>query len=226
MDFNSDINRSIYDGLEVSFTARLPKRAVLFGGWSNDRLITVTCDQYDPNKLRFCDQTGKTFQEYGKTEMPPFRNDFKLSGSYPLGWGFEVAGVFMSYAGKGNSYTAQDPSLGVYWSVPASSFPNSQRTRTVTSAPILLAAGGQTQAPGVNLISPNTKFQNSWNQLDLSTKKTFRAGKKEFQGQFAVFNVTNGNVVLQEVQSFGPTLGQPQNFLQARMMRLALLVNF
>jgi len=41
-----------------------------------------------------------------------------------------------------------------------------------------------------------------------------------------VFNVTNGNVVLQEVQTYGLTLGQPQNFLQARMMRLALLVSF
>jgi hypothetical protein len=119
IDFNSDINRTIYDGYEVSFTARLPRRAVVFGGWTNDRVTTITCDQYDPNKLRFCDQSGKTFQEYGKTSTPPFRNDFKLSGSYPLAWGLEVSGVFMSYAGKGNSYTAQDPSLGVYWSVPA-----------------------------------------------------------------------------------------------------------
>ena len=226
IDVNSDINRTIYDGFEVSFTARLPHRSTVFGGWNNDRVITITCDQYDPNKLRFCDQTGKTFQEYGKTAMPPFRNDFKLAGSYPLGWGVEVSGVFMSYAGKGNSYTAQDPSLGVYWSVPASVFPNGQRTRVVTSAPILLAAGTQTQAPGVNLIAPNTKFQDRWNQIDLSAKRTFRFGRKEFQGQFAVFNVTNGNVVLQEVQTYGATLGQPQNFLQARMMRLALLVNF
>jgi hypothetical protein len=226
IDVNSDINRTIYDGFELSFTARLPRRVVVFGGWSNDRLITVTCDQYDPNKLRFCDQTGKTFQEFGKTSTPPFRSDFKISGSYPVGWGIEVSGVFLSYAGKGNSYTAQDPSLGVYWSVPASVFPNGQRTRVVTSAPILLAGGSQTQAPGVNLISPNTKFQDRWNQLDLSAKRTFKFGAKEFQGQIAVFNVTNNNVVLQEVQSYGANLGQPQNFLQARLLRLALLVNF
>jgi hypothetical protein len=226
IDVNSDINRTIYDGFEVSFTARLPRRAIVFGGWNNDRVISITCDQYDPNKLRYCDQTGKTFQEYGKTSMPPFRNDFKLAGSYPLAFGVEVSGVFMSYAGKGNSYTAQDPSLGVYWSVPVTSFPNNQRTRVVTSAPILLAAGSQTQAPGVNLIPPNTKFQDRWNQIDLSAKRTFKYGRKEFQGQFAVFNVTNGNVVLQEVQTYGVTLGQPQNFLQARMMRLALLINF
>jgi len=89
-----------------------------------------------------------------------------------------------------------------------------------------VSVDGVMQAPGVNLIAPNTKFQNRWNQIDLSAKKTFRVGTKEFQGQFAVFNVTNGNVVLQEVQTYGLTLGQPQNFLQARMLRLALLINF
>jgi len=168
-----------------------------------------------------------------------------------IGW---VGATWRSYAGRGRS-TFVPASLSwnelrafhrrehrrqmnlqwrefVYWSVPASVFPNGQRTRVVTSAPILLAAGTQTQAPGVNLIAPNTKYQERWNQLDLSAKKTFRFGTKEFQGQFAVFNVTNGNVVLQEVQTtsavsgLSPTLGQPQNFLQARMMRLALLVNF
>jgi hypothetical protein len=227
VDINSSVNRTIYDGFEASFQARLPRGANVFGGWSNDRLITVACDQYDPNKLRYCDQTGKTFQEYGKTSKPPFRNDFKLSGNYPLPWNFEVSGVFLSFAGKGNSYTAQDPSLGVYWSVPASAFPNGQRTRVVTSAPILLNAGSQTQAPGVNLIQPNTKFEPRWNQLDLSFKRTFRfAGGKELQGQAAVFNVMNGSAVLQEVQVFGPSLGQPQNFLQGRLLRLALLMNF
>jgi hypothetical protein len=37
---NSSINRTIYDGFEASFTARLPRGANVFGGWSNDRLIT------------------------------------------------------------------------------------------------------------------------------------------------------------------------------------------
>ncbi|MEP7084271.1 MAG: carboxypeptidase regulatory-like domain-containing protein, partial [Betaproteobacteria bacterium] len=49
VDVNSDINRTIFDGYEISFTARLHKRATVFGGWTNDRVITVTCDQYDPN---------------------------------------------------------------------------------------------------------------------------------------------------------------------------------
>jgi hypothetical protein len=110
--------------------------------------------------------------------------------------------------------------------VPASAFPNGQRTRAVVSAPILLAAGAQTQAPGFNLIAPNISFEPRWNQLDLSAKRTFRFHQKEVQGQFALFNVLNANTVLQEVQSFGTSLGQPQNVLQGRLMRLALLFNF
>jgi len=226
VDINSSINRTIYDGFDVSFNARLLRGAQVVGGWSNDRLITISCDQYDPNKLRFCDQTGETFQQFGATSTPPFRNDFKLSANYPLPWDVDISGVFISFAGKGNSYTAQDPSLGVYWTVPASAFPNGQRTRAVVSAPILLAAGGQTQAPGFNLVAPNTKFEPRWNQLDLSVKRTFRFSRKEVQGQLAVFNVLNANTVLQEVQSFGSSLGQPQNVLQGRLMRLAVLINF
>ena len=55
---------------------------------------------------------------------------------------------------------------------------------------------------------------------------TFRYHQKEVQGQLAVFNVLNANTVLQEVQSFGLSLGQPQNVLQGRLMRLALLISF
>jgi len=88
----------------------------------------------------------------------------------------------------------------------------------VTSAPILLAAGTQVQAPGVNLIAPNTKYQDRWNQLDLSAKRTFHVEKKEFQGQIAVFNVFNGSTVLQEVQTYGANLGQPPNVPKQRWM--------
>jgi len=127
---------------------------------------------------------------------------------------------------QGNSYTAQDPSLGVYWSVPASVFPNGQRTRRGGIGSDLLAAGAQTQAPGVILISPNTKFQNRWNQLDLSAKRTFRVGKRDFQGQFRVVQCHQRQRRLAGGADVRRHAGQPQNFLQARMMRLALLVNF
>ena len=46
-----------YNGLEVSFTARLPHGASAFGGWSADRQVNVTCAGDDPNTFRYCDQS-------------------------------------------------------------------------------------------------------------------------------------------------------------------------
>ena len=226
VDRNSSINRTMYDGFEVSFNARLPRGAVAFGGWSNDRTMVVACDQSDPNKLRFCDQTGETFQEYGRTAKPPFTNDFKLAGSYPFPGGLHASLVFMSYAGKGNSYTINEPFLGVYWVVPASAFPNGQRTQSPLSAPYSLNGGSVQNVTGIALIPPGTKYEKRWNQLDVSVKKIVRLRRRELQGQVAVFNVLNSNVVLAENEQFGPSLGEPRNILQGRMLRLALLLSF
>ena len=55
---------------------------------------------------------------------------------------------------------------------------------------------------------------------------SIRVGRREIQGQVAVFNLLNSNVVLTENEQFGVTLGEPRNILQGRMLRLGLLFNF
>jgi hypothetical protein len=101
-----------YNGLEVSFTARMP-RINLFGGWSADKLVTVSCASYDPNTFRYCDQSQYDI---------PFRSDFKLAGSYSVVWDAQVGVAFSSYAGL---------PLAVNWAVPANLFPGG-RTQSVT----------------------------------------------------------------------------------------------
>ena len=94
------------------------------------------------------------------------------------------------------------------------------------SAPYSLNGGSVQNVPGIALIPPGTKYEKRWNQLDVSVKKTARLRRRELQGQVAVFNVLNSNVVLAENEQFGPSLGEPRNILQGRMLRLALLLNF
>jgi hypothetical protein len=102
-----------YNGLELSFTARLPKGANMFGGWSADRLVAVACASFDPNTFRYCDQS-----QYAT----PFRHDFKFAGSYPLPLDTQISAAFASYAGN---------MLGVNWTPGASLFPGG-RTQSVT----------------------------------------------------------------------------------------------
>jgi hypothetical protein len=105
--------RVSYNGAEVSFVARLPTGGNMIGGWSADRLVTVSCGGYDPNTFRYCDQS-----ELGI----PFRHDFKFAGSHPLPFDVQVGAALQSYAGL---------PLAVNWAVPTNLFPGG-RTQAVT----------------------------------------------------------------------------------------------
>lgn len=106
--------RFVYNGFEVSFAARLPNGANMFGGWSTDHNVTVSCAGFDPNTFRFCDQSALNI---------PFRHDFKFAGSQPLPFGLSLGATLQSYAGAMEV---------VNWAVPASVFPGGQRTQSVT----------------------------------------------------------------------------------------------
>ena len=106
-------SRVTYTGLELSFTARLPRGGSFFGGWASEKGITVACAGNDPNTFRYCDQSKLGI---------PFTNDFKFNGSYPLPFGVQVGAALQSYAGA---------PLAVNWSVPTNLFPGG-RTQAVT----------------------------------------------------------------------------------------------
>jgi hypothetical protein len=83
----SDVNRTIYNGFELSANARFSK-LLLFGGITTDRRASTTCDERDnPNSARFCDA------------VPPFRTTFKMSAAYQLPWEFQLSGSFLAQPG-------------------------------------------------------------------------------------------------------------------------------
>ena len=83
----SGINRTVYNGFELSANLRREK-LLLFGGINTERRATTTCDERDnPNSARFCDS------------IPPFRTTFKMSGAYQLPWEFQLSGTFMAIPG-------------------------------------------------------------------------------------------------------------------------------
>lgn len=162
----------------------------------------VTTDQ---NLAATCDQFnpnngGGRFCDQTTFGMP-HQFDFKVAGNYPLPAGFEAAASLISYAGQ---------PLAVNWSVPANLFPGGRTEASVT----------------VPLIQPGTKYLERWNQLDMNVKKNIRAGDKQYSLNFAVFNVLNSSVVLSEIQTFGASLGRPQRFLLARLVRLSAQVKW
>ncbi|MEQ1908141.1 MAG: TonB-dependent receptor [Vicinamibacterales bacterium] len=142
-----------------------------------------------------------TFRYCDQTALDiPFRHDFKFNGSYPLPFKISIGASLQSYAGL---------PLSVLWAVPANLFP-----------------GGRTQSVTVNLVPPGDKYLNRWTQLDLSAHKRFKIGRYDIDTALDMYNALNSNVVLQENQNYGTSLGQPQQVLQGRLLRISNQIKF
>jgi len=182
---------------------------VLLGGWSAERSVATTCDTNDPNQFRYCDQSGKLYQELGRVPGMPFRNEYKLGVTYPLPWQLQAGLSLVSLPGGSAGSIGYNDYLQVNW----------------TPAPALFP-GGRTQTVTVNLIPPGTQYLNQWNQVDINLKRTIKAGRFEMQPGLDIFNLTNASVVLTQLQAFGPSLGVPTSTLQGRFVKLSVLVKF
>jgi hypothetical protein len=207
LEYNSEDNTHISNDFEFSFNSRLPNGSVVFGGWTAQNNVESLCDQENPNGSsaddlyttistlrggRFCDERELDI---------PYRHDFKIAGTLPLKWDMEFSGTYVSFAGNETQ---------VIWTVPASAYPNGQRTA----------------ATNVRLSAPGTLYLPRWNQVDVAFKKTFRVGTYQFTAQADLYNALNGSNVTTETQQYGTALGTPQTILQGRLLRLVTQVRW
>ena len=156
IDRSANENRSLYTGVEASFSARLPGGAMMFGSWTAEKNVSVFCESDDnPNGPptgdlyqgrnvaqggRFCDQRNFNM---------PFTQEFKLAGNYSLPLGVDIGAVLQSFGGLERVIT---------WQPAANLFPNGQRT----------------QAQTLILTEPGSLFGERWDQLDVNFKKNIR----------------------------------------------------
>jgi Carboxypeptidase regulatory-like domain len=201
LEYNSSNNTHIANDLEVSFNSRLPNGSTVFGGWNASRNVAVSCDQENPNGSAMNDlyfdisfQRGGRFCDERALGIP-FRHDFKLAGTLPLPYGLEFSGTIVSFAGNETQ---------VVWDVPASVFPNAQRTAQTL----------------VRLTPPGTLYLDRWNQTDIAFKKNFPLGRYTFTAQADIYNALNAAPVTTETVTYGPSLGFPNTILQGRLLRL------
>ncbi len=203
----SDINRTVYNGVELSANLRREK-LLLFGGINTERRASTDCDgstnatttaRDNPNGLRFCDS------------IPPFRTTFKMSGAYQLPWQFQLSGTFMAIPG---------PDVDANYPV----------TAAIAGRRIIGSTANATTI-GVNLIEPNTVFLDYQNRLDLRLARSFRVDRYRIQGFADIFNVLNAGTVDRVNETFGsnPATNQwltPTRIMEARYLRFGLQMSF
>jgi hypothetical protein len=222
---------------------RLPHGITLFGGGMSERMVSNSCDDdWNPNLLLYCDQSKSGL---------PFRTQFKIAGSIPLPYAFNVALSFQSLPG----YLYGTSSVGALTGVSGPSGaptatqlanPNGQgsvwlvtSSTTYTSCPGASASQGCVVGakvdPGLTLaslsiplVAPMTEYGDRINQLDINIVKTFKLNRMTFQPKIDFFNVLNQAPVTAILGlNYGTSAYyQPSVVLNPRTFQLGAILRF
>jgi hypothetical protein len=196
-DSNFGKQTEIYNGVDFTVSARLPRRASLGGGISAGRTATSNCAIVDsPQQALFCSVT------------PPFQPRVKLNGVYPLPWDMQVSGVFQSNPGTpiSASYVATNAQVQ-----PSLNRPLSGSASTVTIT---------------NIFQPQTEFEGRINQLDARLTKNITVGRSRIQAQFDLYNVFNASPILGINTRYGQAWLTPTEILGARLFKIGAQFSF
>ena len=194
----------VYNGVDVTINARFGAGTVLSGGLSTGRTVTDNCAVLvDSPQHRFCHVTL------------PFsaQTQFKLSGAYGLPWDVQASATYQNLPGI--------PITSSYVATNAEIRPTLGRNlgQCGTSATCNATAT-------IDLIEPNTIFEDRIRQIDFRLSKAFKVGRARLQGQFDIFNAFNASPILAENTRFGASWQQPTQILGARLFKFGAQLNF
>ena len=140
---------------------------------------------------------------------PPFQTQIKLSGSYPLPFGFSASAAFQSIPGPQitASYSASNAEI----------------------APTLgrnLSAGA-TARQTVQLLAPGSLYADRLNQIDARFTRTFPlGGSRRVQAQLDFYNLLNVGTPLNHNNTFGSAWLRPTAFALGRMLKIGAQFDF
>jgi hypothetical protein len=195
----------VFNGVDLTVNARLPRGIVISGGPSIGRTETNYCFTVDsPQGSGIPPSQGATSgagQLYCDVK-PPFQANVKALGVYPLPWwGVQFAATFQSLPG-----------------------PMITAARTYTSAQILPTLGrnlstGANGTATVQLIQPGTMYDERLYQLDLRISKGLKVGGHRLQGNIDIYNAGNASSVLSINTTYGQNWLNPTSILQGRLVK-------
>jgi len=200
----------VYNGVDVNVAARLPRGINVAGGYNIGNAVNVflTFPGATTSSRDQCFVVDSPEQLYQCKTANPYQGRVKLNGSIPLPGDVQAALVYQNLPGPNYAGRATFTTAAVATSLGR---PLAGNTRTVTKdlLPIL-----------------GHFLEERINQLDLRLSKILRIGSRRVQGNFDIYNLTNGSTVLNMIQVLGPTFLQPTQILPARLFKLSLQVDF
>lgn len=219
-----DINTSygeytdVFDGIDTAVRARFGKGGILQGGVSLGRTKRNTCFANSRPDVLPDGQAAATPRATGGfcDSVSPWWNgggQVKLSGNYPMPGGVNVAVVYQNLA--------PTPILA------NAVFTNAQIAPSLGRNLAACGAAAVCNATATIALIPNfTQFEDRVNQFDIRFGRNFTWKGARFQPAFDLYNLFNASTVLARNNTLGGAFGTPTRFLDARLAKLTLQVDF
>jgi hypothetical protein len=202
----------VYDGFDITLNARLPSGTFLTGGVSLGRQRTNNCYVIEDRSLLFVATSPRT-TPYCDIR-PPMQPNVKFQGTYRLPWwGIQAAATFQSLPGAQILARQQTPNAAIRPSLGRNL--SSCGTAPTCNATVLL-----------DLLPPGTMYGDRVHQIDVRFSKTMTVGRTVIRPAVSVYNLLNGNTVLQYSNAFGPSWPEPTAILNARFADIGVQVDF
>jgi hypothetical protein len=219
----------VYNGVDLTVNARFDNGAQFGGGMSIGQTVTDTCALNDLPQVLPATVLG-TGEVLPTAVTTPRTSDFchisrpwaaatqlKFLAVVPLPWDFQVSATYQNIPG-----------------IPVTA------SRAFTNAEIRPSLGrdlGQCRGVApcnasvvIDMVPPNTVFEDRLNQVDLRFTRAIRMGKVRVRGNADVYNLLNANDVLNMTTRYaGPTGGQwlgPIQILGGRMFKVSGQLDF
>lgn len=197
----------IYNGADLTVSARLARGVSLGGGLSVGRTATANCGVIDSPSAVGSGTTPNQPLDFCEVN-PPFQPRFKMNGVYPLPWDMQVSGVFQS-----------NPGVAITATYVAT---NAQVVETLGRS----LSGGASTVTITNIFQPQTMFEGRINQLDARLTKNIRFRQMRIQGQLDLYNVLNASPILGINTRYGASWLTPTEILGARLLKVGAQLSF
>ena len=201
-------NWRTYDGLEFNMNFRLPGDAFAMTSWTAGKTHSWDCDMENPNGSTTangridCDSNG------------PFRHIYKASGGLPLPLNIMLSGVFQIYDTPGSGLALVPPYVRSNYTI----------TRAVAAASGVDLTGGISQ--NMNLVRPNTVWNDYYKVLDLRVSKRMSMGKLKSTVLVEFENILNMTNIVTVQETFGANWLRPTSIQNGRRVRFGLQMRY
>ena len=203
----------VYNGVDVTLNTRFGQGGQFSGGLSVGRTVTDNCYTMGNAQLTFAGSATGTAAPRSPAYChvsPSWSSgtQVKFLVVYPLPWDLQTSATYQNTAGI--PITATYPV-------------NSAQIAPSLGRPL---AAGATATTTMDIIPPNSVFEDRLQQVDLRFTRRFDIGKAKVRGNFDIYNLLNGSAILSENLGYGSQWLRPVQILGGRVFKFSAQLDF